>query len=165
MLSPEEHRERTRQLAGPESDLRLPDMTAVAIASWLPSGWEQAAIATRGTPRTGVFLYPEGLLVVQFDREADNVHSAVVRYREIEAVEMSHSSYWYFEYQHGGLEGAGLWADDEGPGKATVRFRQPILDLGSEIKFPLPGREQKYPGDWDLIRNLRERILGLASAD
>ena len=135
-------------------------MVGVAVASWLPAGWGHAAAATSGTPRTAIFLYPDGLLVLRFDTGADDIRTAVVENRDIETIETSHSSHWYFEYQHGGAENAVAWADGATPANATIRFRFPVLDLGRDLAFPLPGQERRYPGAWDLIRVLPERILG-----
>ncbi len=165
MLSPEEHQERTRQLTSPDADPRLPDMVAVAVASWLPEGWDHSAVATRGTTRTGIFVYADGILVLRFNTDANAISTAVVRHCEIETVEMTHNSEWYNEYQHGGIEGAAAWANRILPGTALIRLKHAVLDVGREIEFPLPGRDRLYPGDWALISTLRGQVLGLHRAD
>lgn len=116
-------------------------------------------------PAHRTLLYPNGLLVLRFDTNAGDVRTAVVPSKDIRAIEMTHSPEWYFEYQHGGPESAFAWGDDPGPATASIRFRHPVLDLGEELAFPLSGRERRYPGDWDLIRTLRERLLGVAGGN
>ena len=164
MLSPEGHQARARELSAADGQPALPNMVSLAVASWLPEGWNHAAVATRGERRTGIFMFPNGLLVLRFDADADDVQTSVLRLREISTIEMSHHSQWYFEYQMGGAESAGLWANDMYPAEATIELRRQVLDLGDKIELPLPGRERKYPGDWDLVLDLRAKLLGVDQA-
>ena len=54
--------------------------------------------------------------------------------------------------------------NDMYPAEATIELRRQVLDLGDKIELPLPGRERKYPGDWDLVLDLRAKLLGVNQA-